>query len=129
MPVLWMLGTMQVCTHQSSTAEWNKKNTLSSRLVVAARSSTTTTTGGWTFSFCRARVLRAHPKVPPLVFTKTIVTAPSRTLQKKQDCTRLVGLVAFALVTITTTALTIFSAPASGRTFSTAITAMARLRI
>ena len=129
MLISWMLGMMRVCTHRSSMAELSKKSTSSSRLVAAAHSSTTTTTGGWTFSFCRARVLRAHPKAPPIVFTRTIVMALSRTLQKKQDCTQLVGLVAFAWLTITTTALTTFSAPASGRTFSTAITAMAPSRM
>src|SRR5260370_41535309 len=109
-----MLGRVRVWTDQSCMAGWSKKNPLSSRLVVAARSSTTTTTGGWTFSFCRARALRAHLKAPPIVFTKTIVTAPSRTLQKKQDCTRVGGVVAVAWGTITTAAFTIFSATAFG---------------
>jgi len=92
-----------------------EKNISSRRLDVAALSLTTTTTVGWTFSFCRARAWTAHPRARAIVSIRTTEMALSPMLRKKRDCIRLAGRAAFASATMTTTALTIFSAPVLGK--------------
>src|SRR5690348_5515499 len=129
MLVSWMLPGMQVCARQSFTAMARKRNTFSRRPVAVALSLTMTTTDGWTFSFCQERDWKALPRARPIAFIRTIATALLLTSRKKQDFIRSVGPAAFALVTTTTTALTTFSVPALGRTFSIAITVMVPSRM
>ncbi len=72
---------------------------------------------------------RAHPRARAIVSIRTTEMALSPMLRKKRDCVRLAGRAVFASATITTTALTIFSARVLGKTSCIATTAMVPSRM